>query len=158
MPGFENSYFITSGPYLGVRETRRLVGRYVLSEQDIKRRKRFDDAIATGCWYMDRHPNQTTIGTANLPDTGYQPKPYDIPFGSLVPQQIENLLVAGRCHSATATAASSTRVTVTAMAMGQAAGMAAAIAVKADINVATLNGTKVRETLESQGAGPLTDP
>ena len=68
------------------------------------------------------------------------------------------LLKAGRCHSATATAASSTRVTVTAMAMGQAAGLAAAIAVKTDRDVAALNGTKVREELESQGAGPFTHP
>ncbi len=156
VPGFEKSYFISSGPYIGIRETRRLVGQYVLTEQDIRSQKNFDDAIATGCWYMDRHPNHTTIGTANDSGTGYQPAPYDIPYRALVAQKVENLLVAGRCHSATAAAASSTRVTVTAMAMGQAAGTAAAMAVKEKSSVAVLNGVDVRELLTAQGAGPFT--
>ncbi len=156
VPGFEDSYFISCGPYIGIRETRRLVGQYVLTEQDIKSRKSFDDAIATGCWYMDRHPNHTTIGTANDAGTGYQPAPYDIPYRALVARKVDNLLVAGRCHSATAAAASSTRVTVTAMAMGQAAGTAAAMAVKSNTSVAALDGVDVREQLTAQGAGPFT--
>ena len=66
-PGFEDSYFVTCGPYIGVRESRRLVGQYVLTEQDIRQRRRFDDAIATGCWYMDRRRNRRGNGveTAN---------------------------------------------------------------------------------------------
>ena len=157
VPGFEKAYFITSGPYIGIRETRRVVGRYVLTEQDIRRRRRFDDAIATGCWYMDRHPNHTTIGTANDSGTGFQPDPYDIPYRALLAKTVDNLLVAGRCHSATAAAASSTRVTVTAMAMGQAAGTAAAMAVNQHITAAALKGTDLREHLTEQGAGPLTE-
>jgi len=157
VPGFEDSYFISSGPYIGIRETRRLVGRHVLTAKDIKLGRRFDDAIATGCWYMDRHPNHTTIGTAHDGGGGYQPDPYDIPYRALVAKKVDNLLVAGRCHSASAEAASSTRVTVTAMAMGQAAGTAAAMAVKAKQGVALLDGVKVREELSAQGAGPLTD-
>ncbi len=156
VPGFEDSYFITSGPYIGVRETRRLRGRYVLCEDDVVSGKRFADAIATGCWYMDRHPNHTTVGSANS-GTGVQPDPYDIPYRALVAQRIENLLVAGRCHSATAAAASSTRVTVTAMAMGQAAGAAAALAVRKKSNVAEIDGVSVRELLAAQGAGPFTE-
>jgi len=157
VPGFEDSYFISSGPYIGIRETRRLVGEYVLTGKDIKQRRRFDDAIATGCWYMDRHPNHTTIGTANDGGGGYQPDPYDIPYRALVAKKVNNLLVAGRCHSASAAAASSTRVTVTAMAMGQAAGTAAAMAVKARKGAAMLDGVQVREELTAQGAGPMTD-
>ncbi len=156
VPGFENAYFITSGPYIGIRETRRLVGQYVLSEKDIVSRKSFDDAVATGCWYMDRHPNQTTIGSANLPGQGFQPKPYDIPYRSLTSGEVSNLLVAGRCHSATARAATSTRVSVTAMALGQAAGTAAAMAIGQRIDVAELDGRSVREQLLAQGAGPRT--
>ena len=75
----------------------------------------------------------------------------------LVASQVENLLVAGRCHSATAEAASSTRVSVTAMGMGQAAGTAAALAVRGKTTVAELDGQQVRRVLESQGAGPFTD-
>lgn len=155
VPGFENAYLISTGPYIGVRETRRLVGRYVLTEEDIRRQAAFDDAIATGCWYMDRHPNHTTVGSANDPDRGYQPKPYDIPYRSLVARGVDNLLVAGRCHSASAAAASSTRVTVTAMAMGQAAGTAAAMAVHTRRGAGQLDGQAVRERLISQGAGPI---
>lgn len=157
VPGFEDSYFISSGPYIGIRESRRLIGRYVLTAEDIKRGRRFEDAIATGCWYMDRHPNRTTVGTANDPGTGYQPKPYDIPYRALVAQKVSNLLVAGRCHSATAEAASSTRVSVTAMAMGQAAGTAAALATRTRNDVAAFPGKKVRNELISQGAGPFTE-
>ena len=118
---------------------------------------RFDDAIATGCWYLDLHPNKTTIGSANdfAPEKA-QPAPYDIPYRSLLPQKIENLLVAGRCHSATRGAHASTRVTVTAMAMGEAAGASAAMAVKSGTSVQEIGGERVRERLSSQGNGPFT--
>ena len=127
VPGFEDAYFVSSGPYAGVRETRRIDGVYVLTEEDIRRQQPFEDAIATGCWYLDIHPHKATPGAAQE-TKGFQPEPYDIPYRSLLPKKIVNLLVAGRCHSATQLAASSTRVTVTAMAMGQAAETAAALA------------------------------
>jgi hypothetical protein len=154
--GFDNAYLIMSGPYIGIRETRRVVGQYVLSEQDIRARRMFDDAVATGCWYLDVHPNQVTLGSANIDAKGFQPEPYDIPYGSIVASKVENLLVAGRCHSATSLAASSSRVTITAMALGQAAGTAAAVAVKRRTTAAALDGKLVRETLAAQGAGPFT--
>ena len=97
------------------------------------------------------------VGSANDFDPKkVQPEPYDIPFRSLLPQKVSNLLVAGRCHSATRGAHASTRVTVTAMAMGEAAGCAAAMATKGKVDVATLSGIKVREQLSSQGGGPFT--
>lgn len=162
VPGFENSYYVASGPYAGIRESRRIVGKYVLTEHDIQQERQFPDAVATGCWYLDLHPPYPTTGTANAPDgalaglDGFQPSQYDIPYGSLLPQKIENLLVAGRCHSATRLAASSTRVTATAMAMGQAAGMAAAMAAELRTSVQELDGRKVRAALEQQHAGPYT--
>jgi hypothetical protein len=153
VPGFEDAYFITSGPFIGVRETRRIVGKYVLTEEDIRAERQFDDAIATGCWYLDLHPNDVTVGTANK-EKGFQPGPYDIPYGTILPQKVRNLLVAGRCHSATRQAASSTRVTVTAMALGQAAGVAAAMSAEEGKSPQELAGTSVRRTLEQQHAGP----
>jgi hypothetical protein len=158
VPGFEKSYFIEAYPWIGVRESRRLLGQHVLTEQDIMQSHRFDDAVATGCWYLDLHPNKTTIGSANdfVPEK-VQPKPYDIPYRSLLPQQIENLLVAGRCHAATRGAHASTRVTATAMAMGEAAGVAAALAVKGSKSPQELGGAAVRDALASRGAGPFTD-
>jgi hypothetical protein len=157
VPAFADAYFIEAYPWIGVRESRRLVGRHVLSEDDIRAGRRFDDAIATGCWYFDVHPNKTTLGGANdFAPEKHQPDPYDIPFASLVPVAVDNLLVAGRCHSATRGAQSSTRVTVTAMAMGEAAGTAAALASAAGTDVGRLDGREVRGALAKRGAGPFT--
>jgi hypothetical protein len=157
IPAFADSYFIDAYPWIGVRESRRLIGQHVLNEKDIMEGRSFDDAIATGCWYLDLHPNKTTLGSANdFAPEKVQPAPYDIPYRSLVPQKLSNLLVAGRCHSATRGAHASTRVTVTAMAMGEAAGCAAALALKTNTEVATLDGRRVREQLSQHGAGPFT--
>ncbi|QDT66497.1 putative FAD-binding dehydrogenase [Calycomorphotria hydatis] len=158
VPAFKHAYFIESYPWIGVRESRRLVGQYVLNEEDLKESRSFDDAIATGCWYFDLHPNKTTKGTANdFSPHKAQPKPYDIPYRSLLPQEIDNLLVAGRCHSATRGAHSSTRVTATAMAMGEAAGHAAAMAVASKKSPQELEGAHVRSALSAIGAGPYTE-
>lgn len=157
VPEFRDAYFISSGPFIGVRETRRIVGQYVLTEADIVAGQAFDDTIATGCWYLDQHPNRMTLGGAQ--DTPkIQPEPYDIPYRSLLPRTIENLLVAGRCHSATQMAASSTRVTVTAMSMGEAAGTAAALAVAQGVSPQELSGCQLSERLRQQRAAPLTLP
>jgi glycine/D-amino acid oxidase-like deaminating enzyme len=158
VPGFEQSYFLEAYPWIGVRESRRLVGEHVLSEEDLMKGRRFDDAIATGCWYLDLHPNKTTVGTANdFKPEKVQPNPYDIPYRSLLPQKVSNLLVAGRCHSATRGAHASTRVTATAMAMGEAAGLAAALAVSQKQSPHELKATQLREALTKQGGGPFTD-
>ena len=158
VPAFADAYFMEAYPWIGVRESRRIIGQHVLSEDDLMKGHRFDDAIATGCWYLDLHPNKTVVGSANDFDPEkVQPEPYDIPYRSLVPQKLSNLLVAGRCHSATRGAHASTRVTVTAMAMGEAAGVAAAMALTEKTEVALLSGVKVREKLSSRNAGPFTD-
>ncbi len=158
VPAFRDAYFMEAYPWIGVRESRRILGQHVLSEDDLMKARRFDDAIATGCWYLDLHPNKTVVGSANDFDPKkVQPEPYDIPYRSLVPQKIENLLVAGRCHSATRGAHASTRVTVTAMAMGEAAGVAAALALQSKTEVSQIDGVKVREKLATLNAGPFTD-
>ncbi|MFO1483689.1 MAG: FAD-dependent oxidoreductase [Verrucomicrobiaceae bacterium] len=158
IPAFADAYFIEAYPWIGVRESRRILGRHILNEDDLMKARRFDDAIATGCWYLDLHPNKTVLGSANDFDPKkVQPEPYDIPYRSLVPQKLSNLLVAGRCHSATRGAHASTRVTATAMAMGEAAGVAAVMSLKSKTEVAALDGIRVRETLAGSGAGPFTD-
>lgn len=158
VPGFEDAYFIEAYPWIGVRESRRLIGRHVLSEDDLMQSRRFDDAVATGCWYLDLHPNKTTVGSANdFEPEKVQPLPYDIPYRSLLPREIDNLLVAGRCHSATRGAHASTRVSATAMGMGEAAGMAAAMAVGSQKSPAELDGSQIRDRLWSIDAGPFTE-
>jgi len=149
VPEFRNAYLITSGPYAGVRETRRIVGDYRLTEDDIRASRRFDDAVVKGCFYVDVHPSDR----AGLHDyDAFTPEPYDIPFRTLQPQGWDDLLVAGRCHSATRRAAGSSRVTATAMGMGQAAGVAAALALERrrttrELEIADLRSALVRQSV-----------
>lgn len=124
LPEFAEAYFMTSGPVAGARESRRIVGDYVLTGADVRSGQGHDDVIVLGAWRLDRHPPDQP-GYHDIPWT----PPYDIPYRTLLPQGVENLLVAGRCHSATAEALASSRVTATAMGMGQAAGIAAALGV-----------------------------
>jgi len=156
VPGFENAYFQCAAPFIGVRETRRIVGQHVLTEDEITSTKKFDDAIATGCWYLDLHPNKITLNSAWAAEKTPL-DPYDIPYRSLLPQKVTNLLVAGRCHSATRVASGSTRVTVTAMALGEAAAVAAVLAVQGGTSPLKIDGGDVRKKLHAQNAGPDQD-
>ncbi len=65
VPAFADACFMEAYPWIGVRESRRIIGQHVLSEDDLMKARRFDDAIATGCWYLDLHPNRTVAGSAN---------------------------------------------------------------------------------------------
>ena len=121
---FADAYFMTSGPVAGGRESRRIVGDYQLTEQDVREGRRHEDVVVLGAWRLDRHPP----GSAGYHEISWIP-PYDIPYRTLLPKDFDNLLVAGRCHSASSAALASSRVTATAMGMGQAAGVAAALAV-----------------------------
>jgi len=156
VPAFKDSYLISTGPYIGIRDTRRIIGVERLTVEDLQTNRRHDDAVATGCWFLDIHPRKTTTDKP-FAGSGFQPKPYDISFRTLIPQKVGNLLVAGRCHSATHIASASSRVTVTAMALGEAAGVAAALACETKADVATIDGRKVREILSRRDAGPFTD-
>jgi hypothetical protein len=124
LPEFKDAYFFTSGPTAGSRESRRITGDYTLTGDDIRQARRHDDVVVLGAWRIDRHP-QKSSGYHEQPEV----PPYDIPYRTLLPQGVENLLVAGRCHSATSEALASSRVTANAMGMGQAAGTAAAMTV-----------------------------
>ena len=108
---------MSSGPVAGGRESRRIVGDYELTEEDVRTGARHSDVIVLGAWRLDQHP----AGSAGYHDIAWIP-PYDISFRTLLPRDFDNLLVAGRCHSATSGALASSRVTATAMGMGQAAG------------------------------------
>jgi hypothetical protein len=147
LPEFADAHFITSGPNAGLRETRRIVGHAMLTAEDVRTGQRQEDAIARGCWPLDRHPR-----TAEGHHTEPRVPPYDIAYRTLLPQRVENLLVAGRCHSATSEAAASSRVTITAMGMGQGAGIAAALAAHAGITPAAVPIPMLQHHLRRQGA------
>jgi hypothetical protein len=104
LPEFADAYFMTSGPVAGARESRRIVGEYVLTGADVRQGRMQDDVIVLGAWRLDRHPADKP-GYHDIPWT----PPYAIPYRTLLPQGVDNLLVAGRCHSATAEALASSR-------------------------------------------------
>jgi len=143
VPGFADAFLADTAPALGVRETRRAVGRYVLSGEDVAGLARFDDAVAAGAWPQEYHVSGRSTEYRSLPDGGY----YQIPFRSLQPDQFDNLFVAGRCISADHDALASTRVMAPSMVLGQAAGTAAALLTRDELTVDDL-----QRSLKEQGA------
>lgn len=146
---FGDSYIAKSGPQIGIRETRRIIGEYVLTEEDILLAKKFPDAICRANYPIDIH-NPLGEGTIIKypPSDDY----YEIPYRCLVPKFVENLLVTGRCISATHEALAAIRIMPTCIGLGQAAGVASALSVKLGIRPRDLNVELLRKTLKEQGA------
>lgn len=147
IPGFSQAYAVDADPNILVRETRRIVGQYILTEEDVLTGHQFDDSIAIGAYYIDVHNPSDPHCDCTLIKA-----PYGIPFRCLVTQGVDNLLVTGRAISGTSRAAGSYRVMGTCMAVGQAAGTAAALAVQDNIPVTKLDVDKLRRTLIKQRA------
>lgn len=147
VPGFEKAVFTKMAPFLGVRETRRIVGNYVLTAEDLLSQRRFEDAIAVASYPLDIHHPEG--GDCTLTWCGDS---YDIPYRSLVPQKVKNLLVAGRSISTTHEAMSAIRVMAPCMTMGEAAGRAAKLAVKHQVTPGDINVEELRAELLKHGA------
>ena len=121
-------------PFPGKRESRRLVGDYILNQNDIAEKKQFPDAIAVGGWPMDLHAPKGVYDPAPATEWNFVPGLYQIPYRVAYSQNINNLFMAGRNISVSHAALSSTRIMMTCSAVGQAAGTAAAICKKYDIS------------------------
>jgi FAD dependent oxidoreductase len=149
VPGFEKAYVAQSGIHVGVRETRRILGDYVLTADDVLGARKFPDVVARASYPVDIH-NPTGKGTVlkRLPEGEW----YEVPLRCLLPQGVDNLLVAGRCISGTHEAHSSYRVTPTAMATGQAAGICAALAARDRRSTREVLASEVQAELRRQGA------
>lgn len=149
VPGFEESYVAQSGVNIGVRETRRVIGDYRLTADDLLSARKFDDVVARGSYPVDIH-NPTGKGTVlkRIPAG----EAYDIPLRSLLPQDVPRVIVAGRCISGTHEAHSSYRVMPIAMATGHAAGVAAALAARRAASPRDVPVAEVQEELLRQGA------
>ena len=147
VPGFENAYFLKTAPFLGIRETRRIDGHYTMTREDVLGCRHFDDAIAVASYPLDIHHPQG--GGCTLEWCG---DCYDISYRSLIPQKVKNLIVAGRCISATHEAMSAIRVMAPCMAMGEAAGRAAKMAVRQGIQPADINVKQLQRELLDKGA------
>lgn len=150
VPGWEHAVVEFTGPSVGVRSSRQLVGAYTLTADDILERKPFSSVIAHSGYPIDIH-NPKGVGTSShfLSEKGTY---YSIPYEILYCKEIENLLVTGRCVSATFEAQASVRLTPSAGAMGHAAGIAAVLAVNNDKKVAEININELQELLKEQGA------
>jgi glycine/D-amino acid oxidase-like deaminating enzyme len=153
VPGYAEAYLLGVSTRIGVRESRRLAGRYVLTRDDVLTARRFPDEIAQcGAPIEDHAAGSSTIwkyvGGAGDP-TG---STYGVPYRCLLPREVTGLLVAGRCLSATHDAHASVRSMAQCMAMGQAAGTAAAIAVASGRPPADLDVEVLRDELRKNGA------
>lgn len=147
IPGFEHAWRDKVAAFMGIRESRVIKGKYVLTADDILSCRKFEDAVGVASYPVDIHHSHGDDCTMM-----WCPDCYDLPYRMLVPEKVENLLVAGRCASMTHEAMASARVMSTCMVMGEAAGRAAKIAAEEGVPVSKVNVEAVREDLRENGA------
>ncbi|MGI6239475.1 MAG: FAD-dependent oxidoreductase [Christensenellales bacterium] len=147
--GFERADFAYSAAQIGVRESRMINGRHLLTAEELKDCVRFEDAIAAGNYDIDIH-NPEGSGTSHyyFPEGQY----YTIPYRALLPQGVDNLLVAGRCISTTHEAQASIRIMPICITLGEAAGAAVAVASLADAACQDADVRAIQQTLRESGA------
>lgn len=149
LPGYENCKVVGSGTTIGLRETRRVIGDYILTRDDVVEGRRFDDVIV--------HKAEFVVDIHNPAGAGQAEKkiqyctPYDIPYRCFTPIGLRNLYTAGRCISGTHEAHASYRVMSICMAMGQAVGLAASMCSAENIGTRELDIKKLQSKLESLG-------
>jgi hypothetical protein len=163
IPGFENAKVAYSGPSVGVRGSRQIRGKYVLTGEDVLSSKHFNSTIAHNGYPIDIH-NPKGEGTSSLHsklthemtddhfDRSVMDNYYQIPYEVMVPNEIDNLLVTGRCVSATFEAQAAIRTTPTMTALGQACGTAIALALKNHSVVQKIDINTLQDTLIAQGS------
>jgi len=148
IPGFENCVMMSTGPHIGIRESRKIDGIYKLTGDDLVKNVMFDDAVAMGSYPIDIHsPDGASMCNKFLKENTW----YSIPYRCLITKEMRNLIVTGRCLSATHEACAAVRVTPILMAISQGAGTAAALAVSSKSDVAHLDVSQLRETLKNDG-------
>lgn len=148
VPGFARCRLAATPAQVGVRESRRIVGEYQLSGDDLLQARRFPDAVARSGYPIDIHnPKGAGTTTVRLPSG----QTYEIPYRCLVPLGIDDLLVAGRCISVSHEALASTRLTPTIMTLGQAAGTAAVQSLQAQRAPRDIDTDALRASLTTQG-------
>jgi hypothetical protein len=149
-PGFHQSYIVDLAPQIGIRETRRIVGHYQLTEDDVLDCADFPDTIGVNGWPIEAH----VAGTVEFRwPRGENPRGFNqLPFRMLVPERVDNLYVIGRCASMTHGGQSSARVTGPCFAMGEAAGTAADLALSTGVAGGAIDVAELQRRLELGGA------
>ncbi|MCB8946103.1 MAG: FAD-dependent oxidoreductase [Ardenticatenaceae bacterium] len=141
-PGFEKAGLRNFGMTLGIRDTRKIIGRYNLTEQDVRQQARFEDAVGIFPEFIDGY------GVLILPTTG---RYFHVPYGALVPQGVDNLLVAGRAIAGDKISHASVRNMMCCTVTGQGAGVAAAMSVKEGVTTADIHIHSIQAELKRQG-------
>lgn len=156
---FGNAHLTSTGSLLGVRETRRIVGDYVLTMDDYVARRSFPDEICRHSYPIDIHTTKVEAEEGTVVEAMFRFENYGkgashgIPYRCLTPRGLKNLLVAGRSISTDRTVQASTRVMPVCLAMGEAAGIAAAMAVVTENgDVHAVDTDRLRTTLKEKGA------
>jgi hypothetical protein len=153
-PGFEDSYIVDIAPQIGIRETRRIIGPYQLTESDVLGCADFPDTIGVNGWPVEAHVAGTVEFRWQWKERGFN----QLPFRILLPgprgdgQRVVNLYVAGRCASMTHGAQSAARVTGPCFVMGEAAGTAASMALAACVAGDAIEVPELQRRLENEGA------
>jgi len=141
-PGFEHARLRNFGMSLGIRDSRKIVGRYGLTEHDVRNEARFGDSIGIFPEFIDGY------GLLALPTTG---RYFQVPYRILVPRDVDNLLIAGRCVAGDKVAHAATRSQMCCAVTGQAAGVAAAVSLKDGVTTGRVDVARVQAALERQG-------
>jgi len=141
-PGFKKARLKNIGSSLGTRESRKIIGEYNLTEHDVKNQARFEDTIGICPEFIDG------FGNVILPTTG---RYFHVPYGIILPQKVENLLVAGRCVAGDKISHAATRQMVCCAITGQGAGVAAAVSIKDNVTCKQVDILKVQKALKKQG-------
>ena len=150
---YRDSQIVNIASMLGLREGRRVRGVKTVTEDDVLKARKFPDAVSRCSWYMDLHDGQDkqpieTYRSSRRPPPGDW---YEIPYGCLVPVEVDGLLTSGRCVSSTRPANGSLRLQPTCMNLGQAAGVAAALCARQGRQPRDLDGAALNAQLREQG-------
>jgi hypothetical protein len=140
-PGFEKARLRTIGASLGARESRKIIGEYDITEQDVLNQARFEDCIGICPEFLDG------AGIAIMPSTG---RYFHVPYRITLPQKVENLLVAGRCVAGDKVSHAATRQMMCCAVTGQGAGVAAAVSLKDGVSCRNVDVSSVQKALEKQ--------
>jgi len=142
IPGFEKAKLRTFASSLGIRSSRKIIGEYNLTGQDVRNEARFDDTIGIFPEFIDGY------GVVIIPTTG---RYFQVPYGIMVPREVENLLVAGRCVAGDKLSHAATRQMMCCAVTGQAAGTAAAVSIQDRVSCRRVDIAKVQKALEKSG-------
>ena len=149
IPGFENSKILMSAPQIGIRESRRILGEYTITEEDLLSTVKFEDSIARGTYPVDIHnPSGTGTVLKNIPYGDY----YTIPYRSLIPKGFKNLLVVGRPISSTHESHSAYRIMPICTSIGEGGGTAVAVALKKALPLSDVSSKHIHALLSQYGA------